>query len=63
MQTLELTDEEVEILRDITKRHLHELDMELLHTDTYNFKEMLKRRKQVLETVLGKVSALETAER
>lgn len=59
MQTLEFTTEEMEILRDIARRYLHELDVELLHTDTHEFKEMLKRRKAVLEALLEKVSVAE----
>jgi hypothetical protein len=61
MQTLEFTDEELAVLRDITKRHLHELDVEVLHTDSHDFKEMLKHRKHVLSHVLEKVSASELA--
>jgi len=62
MRTLELTDEEVEILSDLTQRHLHELDLEVLHTDTHNFKEKLKHRQQVLAGVLRKISTLEPAQ-
>lgn len=59
MHTLEFTDEEVEVLRDITRRHLHELDMEVMHTDTHDFKEILKHRKKVLASALEKISAFD----
>lgn len=57
MKSLELTANECEILRDVVRRQLADLDLEIRHTDTRDFKAMLRNRKQLLESVLGKLAA------
>ncbi len=56
MQNLQLTSEEAEVLRDLLHHGISEMDTEILHTDTHSFKEMLKRRRVVLEQVMSKLS-------
>ncbi len=58
MQNIELTQEEAEVLRDLLLHGIGEMEMEILHTDTHSFKEMLKRRKQIIEQLLAKVGSL-----
>lgn len=56
MTQLELTAEEMTILEETLQRSLGDLEEEIGHTDSHEFKEMLKHRKRLLEHLLGKVS-------
>ncbi len=56
MQHIELTIEELEILRDLIRHQIDSMDVEVFRTDTRGYKEMLKRRRAVLETVLTKLA-------
>jgi hypothetical protein len=56
MKTLELTTTEMETLRDVLRRYLGELELEIRHTDTRDFKAMLRGREQQLESILRKLS-------
>jgi hypothetical protein len=49
---LELTKEEKELLIDILENDLSDLRMELADTDSLDFREMLKKQKEVLKKVL-----------
>ena len=53
---LELTTEEGQDLREEVTKRLTELDHEIAHTDSMDFKDMLKRRRDVVRTFLGKLS-------
>jgi BMFP domain-containing protein YqiC len=57
MQNFECTAEEVEVLRDILQHNLSEIDIEVFRTDTHDFKEMLKRRRDTVEHLLAKLPA------
>ncbi len=57
MQNIELTPEEQEVLRDVVQHNLTEVDVEVFRTDTHDFKEMLKHRRDILEHILTKLSA------
>ena len=57
MQNFECTAEEVEVLRDILQHNLSEIDVEVFRTDTHDFKEMLKRRRDTVEHLLSKLPA------
>ncbi len=61
MQHFELTPEELEILSDVLRHGIGEINIELYRTDTHDFKELLKHRKQVLEHLLDKFSAVQAA--
>ena len=52
MITLDLTDEEHEILTFVLKSYLSDLRMEIADTDRMAFRDMLKERKAVLLKVL-----------
>ena len=49
---LELTQEEKEMLIDIMENDLSDLRMEIADTDSSDFREMLKKQKEVLRKVL-----------
>jgi hypothetical protein len=61
MQTVEFTMDEIEVLREILQHKIDETDVEMSRTDTHNFKEMLKRRRQLLDQMLNKVSSVPIA--
>jgi hypothetical protein len=49
---LDLTDEEVEVLRHVLESYLSDLRMEIADTDLLDFRNMLKDRKGVIRKVL-----------
>lgn len=52
---LQLTAEEQRILRETLQRSVRDLELEVLHTDSHQFKEMLKHRKAALDGLLQKL--------
>ncbi len=52
MLNLDLTDEEVEVLRHVLESYLSDLRMEIADTDLLDFRNMLKDRKGVIRKVL-----------
>ena len=61
MQNLSLSPEESEILRDVLRHLIVDMDVEVFRTDTHDYKEMLKHRRELLERVFEKLSALPAA--
>jgi predicted DNA-binding protein (UPF0251 family) len=61
MQTVEFTMDEIEVLREVLQHKIEEAGIEMSRTDTHNFKEMLKRRRQLLDQMLNKVSSVPIA--
>jgi hypothetical protein len=57
MQNVELTIEEEDTLTELLRHYIQELDIEVGRTDTHDFKEKLKHRRQVLERVLAKLAS------
>ena len=55
MSTLELTAEELELLREVLEADLSELRMEIVDTDNSQFKDGLKHRKRVMMDILEKL--------
>jgi hypothetical protein len=55
MKNLELNNEEQEILSQVLQTSLATLELELLHTDHKEFKELLKHRRQVLRGLAARV--------
>lgn len=53
--TLDITDEEREYLLEILDARREELLHELHHTDTLDFKEMLRRKAELVEAVRAKL--------
>jgi hypothetical protein len=54
--TLDITDQEREYLLEILEAQREELLHELHHTDTLDFKEMLKRKAELVEAVRSKLA-------
>ena len=52
MIQLDLTKEEKDILTEILENDLSDLRMEITDTDSSDFREMLKKQKEVLKKVL-----------
>ncbi len=61
MQTLEFNAEELEVLRELLEHKLVEVDFELFHTDSHDFKSKLKRHREIIEQVLSRVSVVSAA--
>jgi len=57
MQNLEFTTEEEEVLKEVLRHCIDEIDIEVFRTDTHDFKQMLKHRRALLEHMLLKLSA------
>ncbi len=52
MVQIDLTTDEIEVLRDVLQSYLSDLRMEIADTDRMDFREMLKERKRILVKVL-----------
>jgi hypothetical protein len=61
MQDFELTSEEAEVLREVLQFRIHELDVEIFHTDIHDYKDVLKHRRAVLQQVLEKLPGVPAA--
>ena len=61
MQKIEFTTDELEVLRELVRHGLTEIDVEIFRTDAHDFKEMLKRRRDQMEHILAKLSATPVA--
>lgn len=59
MAQIDLTPEETELLVDVVRGSLSELRMEIGHTDSVDFREVLKLRKEMLLRILGALGAEE----
>ena len=57
MIKLALTPDETEMLGDVLASELSDLRMEISHTDSMDYRDMLKTRKRVLQKV---IDAIET---
>lgn len=56
MIQLELTTEEAQHLKAEVKTRLTELDHEIAHTDSLEYKDLLKHRRESVQTFLAKLS-------
>jgi TnpA family transposase len=52
---LELTNEEEQYLKEEVQKRLTDLDHEIAYTDSMGFKDMLKRRREVVRKFLEKL--------
>jgi hypothetical protein len=55
MPSLTLEREESEMLREILESYLSDLRMEVADTDSYDFREMLKRKEVFLKDLLTRL--------
>ncbi len=58
MSELHLTSEEIEVLRGLLQHTINEMEVEVFRTDAHDFKEMLKHRRETIERILNKISAV-----
>jgi LPS O-antigen subunit length determinant protein (WzzB/FepE family) len=52
---LDLTQEDVAILRDVIRSYLSELHDEIVHTENYEFREGLQERQRRLQELLDRL--------
>jgi hypothetical protein len=57
MVRLELTSEEVEVLRHLLQTRLTDMPKEISHTATRDFREKLKKEEALLERLLKEMAA------
>jgi hypothetical protein len=58
---LNLSSTEATVLRELLTTHLASLRVEIGHTDHREFRDMLRRREEVLEGILAQLSPGESA--
>jgi hypothetical protein len=58
MLTTEFTSEEIEALSEGLDRQIRELDIEIDHTDTHDFKMKLRHHRDLLKSILQKIRAV-----
>jgi len=58
---LKLTSDEEELVKEMLEEHYRELLMEIARTDHREFKLDLRKKEQVLKSVLNKLSAAASA--
>ena len=56
--TIDITNEQAEVLRDILNHQLKELEIQSAHTDSREYREGLYHREQVVEGLLDKLNVL-----
>jgi hypothetical protein len=54
-RTIQLADEEAEILRSVLEEYISELRMEVANTDNMDFREALKRKEEILKRLAGQL--------
>ena len=55
MDAIDLTEPETAALRDVVRNYLSELHSEISHTDDRDFKAALRKRQELLQSVLDKL--------
>ena len=55
---LDLNQREVEVLQEVVNGRMHELLMEIANTDARDYREDLKEREDVLQTILAKLGCV-----
>ena len=56
MNRLELSDEESQILLQVLENQLKELRNEIIHTDHRSFRDLLRRRDDVLTRIMDRLN-------
>jgi hypothetical protein len=54
---LDLTQEDVAILRDVVRSYLNDLHDEIVHTENYEFREGLQERQRRLTALLDRLGS------
>jgi hypothetical protein len=61
MQYHEFSPEEQEVLNDLLQHGIAEIDIEVFRTDSRNFKQLLRHRREILEHILAKLTPVPVA--
>ena len=56
-RTIELADEEAEVLRSVLEEYISELRMEVANTDSMDFRDALKHKEEILKRLAGQLIA------
>ena len=54
-RTIQLTDDEAEVLRSVLEEYISDLRMEVSNTDSMDFREELKRKEEILKGLAGQL--------
>lgn len=54
-RTIQLADEEAEILKTVLEEYISDLRMEVSNTDSMDLREQLKRKEEVLKRLAGQL--------
>jgi len=54
-RTIQIAEEEAEVLRSVLEEYISELRMEVANTDSMDFREELKRKEAVLKAMVKKL--------
>lgn len=57
--TVELTENELEVVMELLETHLKEILVEIRHTTSREFRQKLQAKEQIIAALLGKVGALQ----
>jgi hypothetical protein len=55
-RTIQLGDDEAEILKSVLEEYISELRMEISNTDSMDFREALKRKEEFLKRLAGELA-------
>ncbi len=58
MQTVQFTPEETDVLTEALQHMINEMEIEVFRTDSHDFKEKLKHRRDVLESLFAKIAPI-----
>jgi len=53
---IEMSSEEVDVLRQVLEHQILQMDVEVDRTDTHDFKKMLQHRRDLLKQILARLS-------
>jgi len=54
-RTIQLAEEDAEILRSVLEEYISELRMEVANTDSMDFREDLKRKEEILKSLVNQL--------
>jgi hypothetical protein len=54
-RTIQLADDEAEILRSVLEEYISDLRMEVSNTDSMDLREQLKRKEELLKRIAGQL--------
>lgn len=58
MNELHFSSEEIDVLRELLRHVITDMDVEVFRTDTRDFKDKLKHRRDILEHILNRIDSM-----